>query len=246
MSVQRIYRYRTPYELATSMAGRLAQRLVELQATKKRVHLALTGGATAGLLYEALATLVQATALDPAKLELWWTSERYVPTTDQQRISTRALSLLARTMPIVSSQVHPMPSSTGTSDPDEAAFVYADELGDVSFDICLLGVGRDGHIASIYPNHPSLLVQSETTLSVVGVTDAPTQPPERVTLTLNTINRSAEIWMMAAGAHKADIVARALQHDPQLPAGLVHGAQATYWFLDMAAAANLPYHHCRF
>lgn len=246
MSVQRVFRYRTMEDLATSMAGRLAKRLIELQTAKGRVHLALTGGTTAGLVYEALATLVQATELDPAKLELWWNSERYVPTTDQQRISTRALSLLARTMPLVSSQVHPMPSNTGTSDPDEAAYVYAKELGNVSFDICLLGIGGDGHIASIYPNHPSLSLQSETTLSVVGVTDAPTRPSERVTLTLNTINRSSEIWLMAAGGQKADIVARALQHDPQVPAGLVHGAKATYWFLDMAAAAKLPYYRCRF
>lgn len=246
MSVQRVYRYRTVDELATSMAGRLAERIVELQSTKDRVHLALTGGSTAASLYEALANLAQATALDPAKLELWWTSERYVPTTDQRRNSTRALSLLARRLPLVSSQVHPMPTSTGTSDPDEAAVSYASELDNVTIDICLLGVGADGHIAAIYPNHPSMQVQSETTLSAIGVTDAPVDPHERVTLTLNAINRASEVWLLASGRHKAEIVARALQHDQQIPAGLVHGAQATYWFLDQDAAANLPYYRCRF
>lgn len=246
MSVERVYRYRSRDELATSMAARLVQRIVELQATKDRVQLALTGGSTSVPLYEAFATLAQATALDPAKLELWWTSERYVPTTDRQRNSTRALSLLARTLSLVSAQVHPMPSSTGTSDPDEAAYVYATELGEVIFDICLLGIGRDGHVAAIYPDHPSLNVQSETTLTVVGVSDAPNPPTERVTLTMNAINRSNEVWLLASGAPKQAIVARALQHDPALPAGLVHGAHSTHWFLDQDAAAGLPYYRCAF
>lgn len=246
MSVERVFRYRNSEELSVSMAGRLAQRVAELQASKGRVQLALTGGSTAVPLYEAFATLAQATALDPAKLELWWTSERYVPTTDQQRNSTRVLSLLARTLPLVSSQVHPMPSSTGTSDPDEAAYEYASELGDTTFDICLLGVGLDGHIAAIYPNHPSLAVQSETSSTAIGVTDAPNEPTERVSLTFKAINRSSEVWLLASGERKSDVVTRALQHDPTLPAGLVHGAEATYWFLDQDAAANLPYHRCRF
>lgn len=246
MGVQRVYRYRSRDELAMSMAGRLVHRLVELQAGKERVHLALTGGSSAVALYEAFATLAQATAFDPTRLELWWTSERYVATTDQRRNSTGALSLLARTMSLVSSQVHPMPSTTGTSDPDEAAYDYAKELAGVTFDICLLGIGADGHVAAIYPGHPSLQVQAETNLLAIGVTDAPHEPFERVTLTLNAINRSSEVWLLASGAHKAEIVARALQHDPELPAGLVHGAEATYWFVDQDAAAGLAYHRCRF
>ena len=247
MSLQRIYRYRSLDELTVSMAGRLAKRLSELQQQKERVHLALTGGTTAMALYESLARLAQATPLDPSRLELWWTSERYVPTTDQMRNATRALTVLARTLPFVPSQVHPMPSSTGTMDSDEAAYAYSKELADVTFDICLLGLGVDGHVASIYPNHPSLQVQSETNLSVVGVTNAPIEPSERITLTLKTFNKSNEIWLLASGEEKADVVARAVvHHDPLLPAGLVHGASATYWFLDRGAASKLPYYHCRF
>ena len=246
MSLERVCRYRSLNELAISMAGRLAQRLAELQAGKPLVHMALTGGTTVQPVYAALGNLAQATALDPSRLELWWSSERYVPTTDLRRNSTQALTQLARSLPIVSSRVHPMPSSTGTSDPDEAAYIYAKELGDVTFDICLLGVGCDGHVASIYPDHPSMHLQSETTLSAVGVTNAPTDPPERVTLTLNTINRSSEVWLLASGSQKADPIARALRHDQTIPAGLVHGADATYWYLDLDAAAKLPYYRCRF
>ncbi|WIY81616.1 6-phosphogluconolactonase [Propionimicrobium sp. PCR01-08-3] len=245
MSLQRVFRYRSLDELTTSMAGRLAKRLAELQREKERVHLALTGGMTALALYESLATLAQATNLDPARLELWWTSERYVPTTDQLRNSTRALTVLARTLPFVPAQVHPMPSSTGTMDSDEAAYAYSKELENVAFDICLLGMGPDGHVASIYPNHPSLQLQADTTLSVVGVTKAPIDPPERITLTLKTINASNEVWLLASGEKKADVAARAVAHDPALPAGLVHGASATYWFLDRDAAAQLPYYRCR-
>lgn len=246
MGLQRVFRYRSLEELAVSMAGRLAQRLVELQSQKDRVQLALTGGTTALAVYESFATLAQATDLDPEKLELWWTSERYVPTTDQLRNATQALSVLARTLPFVSAQVHPMPSSTGSSDPDEAAYDYSHELGAVTFDICLLGLGADAHVAAIYPDHPSLELQAETTLSVVGVTGAPSAPAERVTLTLNTINKSTEIWLMAAGPEKADAVAWGVGHDPNRPAGLVSGVSATYWFVDQQAAAKLPHHRCQF
>jgi len=246
VSLERVCRYRGLRELTISMAGRLVQRLADLQAEKPVVHMALTGGATVQPMYAALGNLAQTTALDPSRLELWWNSERYVPTTDLRRNSTQALTQIARSLPIVSAKVHPMPSSTGTSDPDEAAYIYAKELGDVTFDICLLGVGCDGHVASIYPDHPSMRLQSETTLSAIGVTNAPRDPPERVTLTLNTINRSSEVWLLASGTQKADIIARALRHDQTIPAGLVHGADTTYWFLDLEAAEKLPYYHCRF
>ena len=244
MSLQRIFRYRSPDELATSMAGRLVQRIIDLQATRDCVNLALTSGNTASSMYAAFGMLAQTPSLDPNRLTLWWSSERYVPTTDPHRNSTLALSLLARKLSLVSSNVHPMPSTTGTRDPDEAAYIYATEIGDTIFDICLLGLGRDGHVAAIYPDHHSLTVQHETSLLAIGVTDAPVPPLERVTLTLNTINRSSEVWLLATGTAKADVVARAVQHDTVLPAGLVHGAEATYWFLDAAASRRLRYHRC--
>lgn len=246
MGLQRIHRYRDLGELSTGMAGRLARRIVELQTTRQRVHIALPGGTTARALYTALASLAPATALDPARLEVWWTSERYVPPTDLERNSTQALSILARTIQLVSAQVHPMPSDKGTSDPSEAAYAYAKELGDVDFDICLLGVGTDGHVASIYPDHPSMKDQGDKGLRVIGVTEAPIPPAERISISMGTINRSSEVWLMAAGMEKARAVTRGVTHDPLLPAGLVHGIDATYWFVDKAAAADLPYHHCEF
>ena len=246
MGLQRVHRYRDLGELSTGMAGRLARRIVELQATKDRVHIALPGGHTARALYEALAALAPATALDPAGLELWWTSERYVPPTDLERNSTQALSILARPNQLVSAPVHPMPSDTGSSDPSEAAYAYAKELGDADFDICLLGVGCDGHVASIYPDHPSMKDQGEKGLRVIGVTEAPIPPAERISISVGTINRSSEVWLMAAGSDKARAVARGVSHDPQVPVGLVHGVDATYWFVDKTAAGELPYHHCEF
>lgn len=243
MSLQRIYRYRSLDELTVSMAGRLAKRLSELQQQKERVHLALTGGTTALALYESLARLAQATPLDPSRLELWWTSERYVPTTDQMRNATRALTVLARTLPFVPSQVHPMPSSTGTMDSDEAAYAYSKELADVTFDICLLGLGEDGHVASIFPGHPSF---AETTHTVIGVNDSPKPPSSRISLTVPTLSRSREVWFLVAGAEKADAVGRAYRGDPELPGGVVRGRERTLWLVDRAAGAGIPYHECTF
>lgn len=246
MSLQRIHLYRSADEMATSMAGRLISRIVELQQTKDHVHLALTGGVTPLKVYESLANLAQASELDLSRLELWWTDEGYVSTTDHLRNSTSALTLLAGALPFVSAQVHPMPSSTGTGDSDEAAYAYSKELGEVVFDICLLNVGADGHVAAVYPDNVRTAPQIENSLSVIGVTDAPTDPPERITLTLRRINTSDEVWLLAAGQAKAEAVARGIQHDALIPAGIVQGAHRTDWFIDQDAGSRLPRYRCRF
>lgn len=232
--------------LTRGVAGALARRIVELQATQDKVHLALTGGTTAKIVHEAFAALSPATSLDPAKLELWWTSERYVPTTDPSRNSTAALAVLARSMAIVSSQTHPMPTTSSTSDPHQAALQYSAEIGEQEFDICMLGLGDDGHVAAIFPNHPSMTdaMDAPASTRAIGVVDAPIAPPERMTLTFNQLNKSHEIWMFASGSDKADALARAIARDPQIPASHVSGREKTQWFVDEAAAQLLPYYDC--
>ena len=105
----------------------------------------------------------------------------------------------------------------------------------------LLSVGEDGHVASIFPDHPS---SEATQASVVGVTNAPKLPPDRISLSLATINRSREVWFLASGGEKANAVGRVFRGDPALPAAHVRGAERTVWFVDEAAAAHLPFHEC--
>ncbi|MEO7588385.1 MAG: 6-phosphogluconolactonase [Arachnia sp.] len=224
-------------EVADVVARRLLERIVELQEKRGLVHICLTGGSTANKMYERFAALVPDSALDATKLQLWWGDERFVPGTDADRNSLQAVSRLARTVSIKSADIHMMPAQDGRADSHQCAAEYETELADTTFDITLLGIGPDGHVGSIFPDHPSF---ETTSRSVIGVTDSPKPPSDRISMTIPAMNRSEEIWLIATGASKADAVARALNGDPALPASHVAAREATYWFLDAEAAGQLP------
>ncbi len=234
---RRIVRLDDATEVADVVARRLLERIVELQEKRGVVHICLTGGSTANQMYERFADLVSESELDASKLQLWWGDERFVPATDAERNSLQAVSRLARTVAIKSADIHMMPAQDGRADSHQCAAEYETELGDTTFDVTLLGIGADGHVGSIFPHHPSF---DPTTRNVIGVTDSPKAPSDRISLTLGALNRSEEIWFIATGASKADAVARALEEDEELPASHVQAREATYWFLDADAAAQLP------
>ncbi len=237
----RVIRFTTSDDLAAGAAEQLLARLIAVQQVKGHAQLCLTGGRIANQIYAHLAALAVDSALDPTKLDLWWGDERFVGLTDPERNALQSLSILARTLKIPPAQIHPMPGRDGQDDPDEAAYSYARELGDTVFDVCLLGMGEDGHIASIFPDHPSM---ETTTSTVVGVTESPKPPPERISLTFKAINRSVAVWLLVSGEAKADAVAKALSGDWFLPAARVHGTDETLWFVDQAAASGVPRFNC--
>ncbi|HIW30949.1 MAG TPA: 6-phosphogluconolactonase [Candidatus Luteococcus avicola] len=238
----RVLRHQSADEMTEAAARRLLDRLIALQQEQETVHLCLAGGTTALRVYDAFADLAPESGLQPGKLTLWWGDEKYVPPTDAERNSLQSLAVLARTLPINVSQTHPIPAPTGSDDPSEAAFAYAQELGDVTFDICLLGMGADGHVAALFPHSPAL----EAAGLAYGVTDAPVEPAERVTLTLNAINRSKSVWLFVEGEAKVEALRSALAGDPDLPASHVRGTDETLWFIDPAASGDLPSFRCAF
>lgn len=241
MSPRLLRRLPTPEALAQDVADSLVRRIEELQSDGRVVELCLTGGRVANLAYEHLARVVQDSSVDPTQLELWWTDEAFVPTDSPRRNSLQALARLAGSFPLSPARTHPMPSSDASVDPAQAALTYGTELDGSTIDICLLGLGENGHVAALYPDHPS----SETTSAIaVGVTDAPKPPSEQVSLTLATINKSREVWLFATGIEKADAVARTFRGDPTTIAAHVSGVDRTLWFLDDAAASQLPFHSC--
>ena len=242
--MQTVERWATGADLTEGVAERLMARLVELQgATDGSVHLCLTGGRIANRIYDAFADLVEGSDLDPTRIELWWGDERFVPTEDSDRNAGHTLAILARTLPLTSARTHSMAAADGIADADASALTYAKELGDTTFDICLLGLGEDGHVASIFPGHPSF---AETTHTVIGVNDSPKPPASRISLTVPTLSRSREVWFLVAGAEKADAGGRAYRGDPELPGGVVRGRERTLWLVDRAAGAGIPYHECTF
>jgi 6-phosphogluconolactonase len=186
--------------------------------------------------------VVGTSKVDPAQLELWWTDEAFVPTDDPRRNSLQALSRLAGSFPLSPARTHPMPSSDASADPAQAALTYGTELDGSVIDICLLGLGENGHVAALHPGHPSA---EPTSAVAVGVTDSPKAPSEQVSLSLSTINRSREVWLFATGIQKAQAVARTFRGDATTISAHVSGVERTLWFLDDAAASQLPFHSCR-
>ncbi|MFV0429154.1 MAG: 6-phosphogluconolactonase [Arachnia sp.] len=237
MTIRRVVRLIDPADVAEVVAQRLLDTIVDLQSSRDEVHLCLTGGDTANLMYERFASLAPGSNLDPTRIHLWWGDERFVPGTDPVRNSLQAIARLARTMTLRPDSIHMMAAQDGRADSHESAEEYERELGEVYFDVTLLGIGIDGHVASIFPDHPSFDASSR---QVIGVTNSPKPPAERISLSLERLSRSAEIWFMATGASKGPAVARVLDEDMSLPAAHPHGSDATYWFLDATAASELP------
>ena len=223
-------------DVAATVALQLRTTISRLQAgTDRIVQVCLTGGRIANEVYQQLAGVSEDDTVEWGRVEFWWGDERFVPVESPERNAGQSLALLAATIPFDPALVHPMPArGSAEADLRHAALHYASELGETTFDICLLGMGEDGHVASIFPDHPSF--EKETASTVIGVTNSPKPPAERLSLTLPSLNRSAEIWLIVAGSEKADAVARAVAGDPGLPAGSVRGTERTVWFLDAAAA----------
>ncbi|HET9873801.1 MAG TPA: 6-phosphogluconolactonase [Propionibacteriaceae bacterium] len=225
-------------DVAEALAVRLTARLADLQSHSRIPKLCLTGGRIATRAYQRLATDGSRSAVDWSKVDLWWGDERFVPADDDDRNAKQALSLLQPALPLAPTRIHPMPASDAGLDLDAAAEAYATELGSTTFDLCLLGMGPDGHVASIFPEHPS----SHATGAVIAVRSAPKPPPLRTSVTLPVINASREVWFCVTGDDKAAALTMALlgTGPVQLPAAGVAGTERTLWLVDKAAASQLP------
>jgi 6-phosphogluconolactonase len=223
-------------EVAATLASRLLSRLAELQAGGAVPQVCLTGGRIATRAYARLAQDGAGPAVDWSRVELWWGDERFVPADDDERNAKPALERL-RPLGLSTGRVHEMPASDGGADLDAAAAAYAGELGATAFDICLLGLGPDGHVASLFPDHPS----STAVGDVIAVRNSPKPPPDRISLTLAVINRSREVWFVVSGEDKAEGTAKALTGSGPVPVpgARAHGTEATVWLVDAAAASRL-------
>ncbi|WP_205472198.1 6-phosphogluconolactonase [Nocardioides sp. SYSU D00038] len=226
-------------ELATAVAGALLARLVDAQADGGTAQVVLTGGTIADLIHREVARLAPGSAVDWSRVVVWWGDERFVAPDSPDRNAGQARAAF---LDAVGAQAHEMPSTDDARSADVGAASYAErlrELGAGEFDVVMLGVGPDGHVASLFPGQPTLDVEDRI---AVGVTDSPKPPPERISLTLPALNRARAVWFLVSGEGKAEAVARALDpatdlHD--IPAAGVSGSQETLWFLDRPAASRL-------
>ena len=199
--------------LRHSDADGCARRAAALMADPGIVHLALAGGSTPQRAYELLGALRS----DWSGVHLWFGDERCVPEGDEDAnhvMATRALEAPRATWHRI----------LGELGPDAAAAAYAAELAGVTLDLTLLGLGEDGHTASLFPHNAALDLDGVA----VGVRGAPKPPPERVSLTLDCLNASGRIVLLVAGEGKREALARVLAGpDPDVPASLLERANLT-------------------
>ena len=236
--------------LAKAVAARLVTRLVDAVAARGTASLVLTGGGIGTAVLVELAAAPARDAVDWRHVDIWWGDERFVPSGDKERNETGARAALLGHVDTDPARVHPMPPSDGPEgdNPEAAAERYAAELRAAtrpedhglvpSFDVLLLGIGPEGHVASLFPGMPALYDERP----VVAVHGSPKPPPTRLTLTLPAINSAREAWILAAGQEKAGAVKMALSDagPVQVPAAGVRGRQRTLFLLDREAAAQVP------
>jgi 6-phosphogluconolactonase len=248
MSAPEVVVYRDGMLLAQAVAARLITGLTDAAAARGRASVVLTGGGIGTKVLDELAAAPARDAIDWRHLDIWWGDERFVPAGDPDRNETGARAALLDHVDVDPARVHPMPGPDGPDgdDPDAAAARYASWLADAAgpegpvpaFDVLMLGIGPEGHVASLFPGLPAL----GDSRPVVAVRNSPKPPPTRLSLTFPSIQAAREIWILASGEEKADAVAQALSGaDPaQVPAAGARGRQRTLFLLDAAAAAKTP------
>lgn len=201
--------------VARYAADALAWRIGDARKAGREVHIALAGGTTPRRAYELLADIEGSWK----HVHLWLGDERCVPRDDPQsnaRMVRESLYANARAEP---PSLHELPSPEVAED---AAWLYGlaitEQVPDTVFDVVLLGMGPDGHTASLFPGHPGLRA---TQAPCIAVRDSPKPPPERVTLTLPVLRRARHTLLLVTGADKREALARTLAGDDSLPLALL-------------------------
>ncbi|MEY4310787.1 MAG: hypothetical protein RLZ71_713 [Actinomycetota bacterium] len=224
-----VNRFKDAEQTALGAAEAIVARVSELLAEQDAVNLVVTGG-TVGIL--TLAKLRDLT-LDYSRVHIWWGDERFVEKQSADRNELQARNALLNHIEIPASNLHPFPASDEGQSLDEAAASFREVVRGVRFDILLLGIGPDGHVASLFPGHDAA---GEL---VVAEHDSPKPPPQRLSLSYDAINSAREVWFTVAGADKQDAVSVAFGDQPEsLPVGRVRGAEKTVWFVDANAAVK--------
>ncbi|MGI8667136.1 MAG: 6-phosphogluconolactonase [Jatrophihabitans sp.] len=238
--------------LAADVALRTLSTLVHAQQTRRRAALGLTAGSIMEAVWTAIAAAPARDSVDWSLVDVFWADERFVPADSPDRNDGPANRILFDRAPFQAARQYPMPASDGAlPDLDAAAAGYARQLHQArrpddpdeipNFDVLLLGLGPDGHCASLFPEHPGTYDESGP---VIAVRNSPKPPPRRLSLSFGGLDQANEIWFVAAGSGKAEAVA--LAHSGagrvQVPAAGPRGRLRTLWLLDRDAAARLPRH----
>jgi 6-phosphogluconolactonase len=243
----KIFVFENRAQLETAAASRVALLAAQAVRRRGRFFVALSGGSMMEIISPKLTAEPLRTAVNWAAWHVFWADERCVALASPQSNYGTADRLLLKHVGIPRSQIHAMDDTLGPADAAQAyeaimANVFKPRAGRLPrFDLILLGIGEDGHTASLFPQHRLL---NERERWVAAVFDAPKPPPERITMTVPVINSARHVVFVAMGESKAPILAEVIGPEPcptMLPAGRINPTEGDIrWFLDSAAARKLP------
>ncbi len=227
--------------VADAVAAAALEKLASVLRLKPQAHFVVTGG-TVGIASLASLARLDDGSVDWSRVHVWWGDERFVEQASGDRNAVQARNAWLNNCAVLAENIHEFPASDQGLDIHAASQLFEQELARFSsadaaypeFDLLLLGMGPDGHIASLFPGQ-----EHDPEAVVVAVEDSPKPPPMRLSLNYGVINAASEVWFTVAGADKADAVSVAFGDDPQsLPVGRVSGKLRTVWFLDQTAGAR--------
>jgi 6-phosphogluconolactonase len=244
---RRVLVYPDKTVLADAVAALFIERLGACISENGGAHVVLTGGSMGSAVLESVRTLGLTASVDWSLVHFWWGDERWLGAGDPERNETQARAALLDDTALAAARIHAFPASDGGLTLDAAADAYAAELVENAadgstlprFDITFLGVGPDGHIASLFPDKPGILERERT---VIAVENSPKPPPERLSLTRPALNTSQVVWLVLSGADKASALGLALAGASmsEVPVSGIKGRVETNFFVDAAAAAEVP------
>ena len=219
--------YADPKEL---LAEVLVQ-LIEVIETGLRIngvfHLALTGGTLGTDLNRALVAHLNANPEMYQGLHIWWSDERFVERTSSEQNSAPAFNTVKNHNLVI----HTLRASDEVENIEDAVNDYLAQIGENFMDLTVLGLGPDGHVASLFPGASHI----DRLEKVIAITDSPKPPSIRATFTLSMINTSTLVWIIAAGASKAEAVTKIIEGDLSIPASYVRAADHTRLIVDTDA-----------
>jgi len=219
--------YADAAELAEEVTVQILAAIEKGLKLKSQFHLVLTGGTLGVQISEALVNEFNADPDGFAGLHIWWSDERFVPADSVERNAFPFHGTVINNKVVI----HEALASDVAKSIEEAVADYDLALENVDIDLNILGLGPDGHVASLFPG----IADVDDHRRIFAITDSPKPPAVRVSFTMSLINSAEEVWIVAAGESKADAVTKIIEGDLSIPASYVRGNSHTRLIVDTEA-----------
>lgn len=219
--------YSNQDELVREVSAQALQVIEDRLLTHGKFNLVLTGGTLGNAISAALVTSWNYAPEMYSGLHIWWSDERFVASESDERNAFPLHGKLLNTNILV----HEALANDSDASIDDAVADYELSLKGVIIDLNVLGLGPDGHVASLFPGIADL----DDERQIFAITNSPKPPLARISFTMNFINQAREVWIVAGGSPKADAVAKIIESDTSIPASYVSAVERTRLMLDQAA-----------